>query len=109
MLARCLVVLLSVAQVGCAVTRADALCSVSASELEVLKQRVRAFLADEWKTSDVSCEQLYDSTANLRGHGCAIGGGPVIRQDCPSVLDGDYAVVFDRLTLQPKELLFVAY
>jgi hypothetical protein len=109
MFARCLVVLLSAVQLGCAVTRADALCSVSASELEVLKQRAHAFLADRWKTSDLMCEQLYDTAVNLRGHGCAIGGGPAIRQGCPNALDGDFAVVFDRATLQPKELVLVTY
>jgi hypothetical protein len=109
MFARCLVVVLSAAQVGCAVTRADALCSVSASELEVLKQRALAFVGGQRKTSSVTCEQLYDTTANLRGHGCAIGGGPAIGQGCPNALDGDYVIVFDRATLQPKELLFVAH
>ena len=109
MFARCLVVILSVAQLGCAAKRADALCSVSASELEVLKERAHVFLAEQWKSSDVTCEQLYDTAVNIHGHGCAIGGGPAFHQGCPNTLDGDFAVVFDRATLQPKELLPITY
>ncbi len=109
MFTRKLVVLLAVLQLGCAARRADSLCGVSSAELEVLKARGRAFLADQLKASDVNCEDLYNSTANIRGHGCAIGGGPAIREGCVEVLDGNFAVVFDRATLQPKELLEVVY
>ena len=105
---RPILLLLSVAQIGCAATHSDALCRLSASELEVLKPRVLAFLVEQKQTSDVTCERLYDTTASILGHGCAIAGGPANTGSCPGVLDGDYVVVFDRSTLQPKERLFVA-
>ena len=102
MYSRCSVVLLSLLQLGCAAACQDAAYSVSGPDLEVLKGRVRAFIANQWKTGDVSCEEFGNTTAHLRGYGCAIRGGPAIRQGCPSVLDGEYVVVFERSTLEPR-------
>ena len=105
MYARCSAVLLSLLQLGCVAARQDAICRVSGPDLELLKERVRAFVANEWKKTDVSCEEFDDTTTSLRGYGCAIAGMPGSGRGCPTVLDGDYVVLFERSTLEPKRVL----
>lgn len=57
------------------------------------------------------CEEITESTQYVRDFGCGIYGLPAgsYRSGCPDALDGDYFVIFDPESLQPREIVLLAY
>ena len=86
-------------------------CELEPAQVEALKARVLGFLDDEIQPSGAACEDIADSATYVRGHGCGIYGLPAgsDRPGCPDVLDGDYFVIFDPETLQPIEIVWIAW
>ena len=105
------VLAMTVLVASCASSTVGNRCALDDSQLEVLKPRALKFLASKWQPEVVACEAISDFTLHVRKFGCGILGGPTgsSRPGCPDALDGDYFVIFDPDTLQPSEVVEVAY
>jgi hypothetical protein len=84
-------------------------CDLTPAETQLLRSNIYAFLPKELPEVDVRCEEISESTQYLRGHGCAIYGQPRSGLGCPTTLDGDYFIVFNRATLKAKGLVPVPH
>ena len=96
---------------SCASQSADMNCALGPSELEVLKSRAMSFLDSKWQPEVAKCEEITDFTQHVHDFGCGIYGRPSgsSRSGCPDALDGDYYVIFDRESLEPSEVVLIAY
>jgi hypothetical protein len=93
---------------GCASTKIPS-CELTPAETQQVQSNIYAFLPKEMPGVDVRCEEITESTEHLRGHGCAIHGGPRGGSACPTTLDGGYLVVFNRATLKPKRIVLLVW
>ena len=106
-----LVLTLAVLVAGCSSFAADKNCELVPSQLEILKPRALNYLDAEWQPEGSACEEISDSTQFVRDFGCGIYGMPAgsSRLGCPDALDGDYFVIFDPASLEPTEVVLIAY
>ena len=107
----CVFVVATLLLTGCTSITTPSRCELEPAQLELLKARVLTFLDAEIQPSGSACEELSKSTTYVRGRGCAIYGMAAgsERPGCPDVLDGDYFVIFDPVSLQPTELIWIAW
>ena len=101
----------TVLSAACSVIPIDSECSLTDLQLEVLKPRVLSFLDAEWRSGGSECEEITSYTQYVNDFGCGVYGLPAgsSRSGCPDVLDGDYFVIFDLDTLEPTEIVLIAY
>ena len=83
-------------------------CDFTAEHIEQIRSRVFEFLLAEWPVLDAQCEGIANSVETRPDGDCAILGGPVMNDGCPTPSHRGYVITFDELTLTPKNVFWLA-
>ena len=96
----------AILSIACASQEPTGNCTLTAAELAQIKSDALTYLLEEAPALDARCEQITNQVTSVDPGMCAIAGGPSHAAGCGEPSHAGFSIVFDRESLEPKEIYF---
>lgn len=82
-------------------------CQFTDAQLTRIRMNALEYLLAEWPVLDALCEEIGTDVSLSPEGSCAISGGPVSKEECPTSSHFGYVITFDEATLLPNSVYWI--